>query len=74
MALDAYFADVDAEIAADDIGQIQQNARAVDAAQLDGRKVGDGLVLRPLDLVLDDVAPELRCEPVQAPRRWPCGR
>lgn len=65
MALDAYFADVDAEIAADDVGQIQQNARAVDAAQLDGRKVGDGLVLRPLDLVLDDVAPELRCEPVQ---------
>lgn len=38
---------------------------AVDAAQLDGRKVGDGLVLRPLDLVLDDVAPERDARPVQ---------
>ena len=65
MAVDADFADVDAEIGAHDLRQIQQDSHAVDAAQLDGDQIRHRLVLRPFDLLLDDIAAELGRKTVQ---------
>lgn len=65
VALDGDFADVDAEVAADDLRQVEQDAHAVDAAQGDRREVVHGLVLRPLDLLLHDLLPVLGGQPVQ---------
>lgn len=65
MALYADLADVDAEIARNHFGQVEQQPHAVDAAYRDAGKVGDGLMLRPFDLLFDDVASVLRSEPVK---------
>ena len=65
VAVDADFADVDAEIGAHDFRQIQQNSQTVDAAQFDGDQIRHRLVLRPFDLLLDDIPAELGRKTVQ---------
>ena len=65
VAVDVHFADIDVEIGAYDLRQVEQDALPVDAAQFRGHQVGHGLVLRPFDLLLDDVAAELCRKTVQ---------
>ena len=65
VAVDVHFADVDIEIGTHDLRQVEQNTLPVDAAQFRGHEVRHGLVLRPFDLLLDDVSPELRGQSVQ---------
>lgn len=65
VAVDVHLADVDVEVVADDLGQIEQDAHPVDAADFGRHQVGHRLVLRPLDFLLDDVVAELTGQPVQ---------
>ena len=62
---DGYLAYIDAEIVRYDMCNLQQQPHTVDASQLDGREVRDRFVLRPFDLVFNDILAEERCQSVQ---------
>ena len=65
MAVDVDFSDVDVEVVGNDLCEVEQQPLPVDSAQLGGYEIGHGLVLRPFDLLLDDVLAVLGCQTVQ---------